>query len=95
MQVTSMGNSLLEGDFNGEIVFFQDYPKGENGLWAPLDLLKCTSSANTVGIPDGWGPNFYLGSLSFPGFFSFSPSLFQAPSFFLLECLYPFRVTSS
>ena len=70
------------------LLLLTDYPQGENGLWAPFDLLKCTSSANTDAntddIPDGWGPNVYsvVGPV-FPGLFSLSWSLFQA-SFFLL-----------
>jgi hypothetical protein len=28
------------------------------GFWTPLDLLKCTSSANKDAIPDDWGPHF-------------------------------------
>ncbi len=43
----------------------RDFPKGKNGLWAPLDLLKCTSSADKDAISDGMGPNFAaaLGSI--------------------------------
>ncbi len=68
----------------------KDIYKGENGFWAPLDLLKCTSSANTDVIPDGWGPNFaaVLGGGSSRLFqgnsrsLSLSPQLcFQAPFF--------------
>ena len=64
------------------LLLLTDYPQGENGLWAPFDLLKCTSSANTDAIPDGWGPivNVCIGPV-FPGLFSLSWSLFQA-SFF-------------
>ncbi len=64
----SVGNALLE--MNGRLLLLllkkvppnllllTDYPKGENGLWDPLDLLKCTSSAKKDAIPDDWGPNF-------------------------------------
>jgi hypothetical protein len=78
------------------LLLLTDYPQGENGLWAPFDLLNCTSSANKDGIPDGWGPNVFLVVTSvFPGLFSPSWSLFQASFFLLLVCLCPFRVTSS
>jgi hypothetical protein len=47
MQTTSLGN--LAGVM---------HPEGENGLWAPFDLLNCTSSNDKDAIPDDWGVNF-------------------------------------
>jgi hypothetical protein len=93
-------NFLKYGDYkrNGGLLLLKksppnlllptDYPKGENGLWAPLDLLKCTSSANTDAIPDGWGPKFEVVKGAFPGN-SLSLSL---PVFISGSILSPVRV---
>jgi hypothetical protein len=57
-QVKMNGGLLLLKKVLPNLLLLTDYPKGENGLWAPFDLMKCTSSANRDAIPDGWGPNF-------------------------------------
>jgi hypothetical protein len=60
---------LLLKKASPNLLLLTDLPKGENGLWVPLDILKCTSSANedTIFDPDGWGPNFGIAlSASFP-----------------------------
>ncbi len=44
-----------------------DYPKSEDGAWAPFDVLECSADANENAIPDGEGPWFYLFTMSFPG----------------------------
>jgi hypothetical protein len=86
------GGLLLLKIIPPNLLLLSDYPKGENGLWAPFDLLKCTSSANKEAIPDGWGPNFeavrglVLGN-------SPSLSLSLSPLFILRLILFPVRVS--
>jgi hypothetical protein len=65
------------------------WPKAQNGLWAPFDMLECTTSADESAARDGWGPNFYMWiGPGFPGSASLS-------SFHSIPVLLPFRITAS
>ncbi len=81
------GGLLLLKKDPPNLLLLTDYLKGENDLWAPLDLLKCTSSANNDTIPGGWGPNFETFQGPFPGSFL---SLFLSLSTRLYFRLHPF-----
>ncbi len=46
----------------------KDYPKAEDGAWAPFDMLECSADADENAVRgDGEGPWFYLFTMPYPG----------------------------